>query len=290
MAYFLFVDESGNDGSPPYQVLAGVAVRDSRLWSLITRLQEEELSQFGCRYTAGTRELKAKKILNAKTFRLAGQSPAIPLPARAALAARALQDGASVTRSELTALAQSKLAYASRVLDIAFEEESSAFACAVVQACPTPDPNALRKDYNYLLERFFYRLEDAGAEDQGVIVCDELEKSRCCILIGQFGSYFKRTQKGQSRCSRIIPEPFFVHSDLTTGIQVVDLVAYVISWGLRFVPAMVEPIRAELTDYASQVERLEYHSQPRLQTGVLRRVHSFKYIDDLRSARERRRP
>jgi hypothetical protein len=49
---------------------------------------------------------------------------------------------------------------------------------------------------------------------------DELEKSKSHILIGQAHRYFKDTHTGRHRSSRIIPEPFFVHSDLTTGIQI----------------------------------------------------------------------
>ena len=45
---------------------------------------------------------------------------------------------------------------------------------------------------------------------------------------------------GRHRASRIIPEPFFAHSDLTTGVQIADLVAYVISWGFR-TPRMIKP-------------------------------------------------
>jgi len=36
MAYFMFVDESGQDHrDSPYEVLAGVAVHDTKLWDLI---------------------------------------------------------------------------------------------------------------------------------------------------------------------------------------------------------------------------------------------------------------
>jgi hypothetical protein len=38
MSYFLFVDESGCDGSPPYETLAGVAVEDRDLWNVILLL------------------------------------------------------------------------------------------------------------------------------------------------------------------------------------------------------------------------------------------------------------
>ena len=57
------------------------------------------------------------------------------------------------------------------------------------------------------------------------------------------------TAVGRHRANRIIPEPFFVHSDLTTGVQIADLVAYVISWGFR-IPRMTKPARAELSHLA----------------------------------------
>lgn len=79
----------------------------------------------------------------------------------------------------------------------------------------------------------------------GIVVFDELEKSRSHLLVEQMDRYFKRTVKGQQRSGQIIPEPFFVHSDLTTGIQVADLIAYILSWGFR-TRDMTEPARAEL--------------------------------------------
>ncbi|MFQ5615791.1 MAG: DUF3800 domain-containing protein [Anaerolineales bacterium] len=45
---------------------------------------------------------------------------------------------------------------------------------------------------------------------------------------------------------QITPEPFFVHSDLTTGVQLADLVAYLISWGFR-TGDMTRPLRLSRT-------------------------------------------
>ncbi|MEW5930460.1 MAG: DUF3800 domain-containing protein [Gemmatimonadota bacterium] len=95
MAYFLFIDESGHDRrESPYEVLAGVAVQDRDLWNLIQALREAEIKHFGRRYTADRGELKAKKILKAKTYRLAAQLPLIPLEERSGLARRCLDGGA----------------------------------------------------------------------------------------------------------------------------------------------------------------------------------------------------
>ena len=69
MAWFLFIDESGQDRKEsPYEVLAGVAIKDDKLWDLIKELHDAEISHFGRRYSEGARELKGKKILKRKVF------------------------------------------------------------------------------------------------------------------------------------------------------------------------------------------------------------------------------
>ena len=117
----------------------------------------------------------------------------------------------------------------------------------------------LRKDYIYLFERFYYFLEDVPGEPRGIVVFDELDKSESHILLTQMDKYFKCTVKGRSRSSLIIPEPFFVHSDLTTGIQVVDFVAYLLSWNFR-VGNLNKPKREELNRFIEQVKLLRYRT------------------------------
>ena len=74
----MFIDESGQDQkSSPYEVLAGVAVKDIELWNLIQRIHDLERELFGMRISEGSLELKAKKLLKRKTFRLAAQQPPI---------------------------------------------------------------------------------------------------------------------------------------------------------------------------------------------------------------------
>src|SRR5438067_12093330 len=76
MAYFLFIDESGQDHkASPYEVLAGVAVADRDLWNLIKAIQDTEARTFGRRYSLGHAELKGKKLLSRKVFRKASQLP-----------------------------------------------------------------------------------------------------------------------------------------------------------------------------------------------------------------------
>ena len=98
--------------------------------------------------------------------------------------------------------------------------------------------------------------------------------------------YFADTAVGRHRASRIIPEPFFVHSDLTTGVQIADLVAYTISWGFR-TSRMTKSARTELAPFASQVARLR-HRAVRERFGKARfEIWSFAHIADLRTQAER---
>jgi hypothetical protein len=80
LAFFLFVGESGQDyRESPYEVLAGIAVEDRDLWSLVTALQDAEVRIFGRRYSSEGRELKAKKG-NAALARFKASTSNIPQP------------------------------------------------------------------------------------------------------------------------------------------------------------------------------------------------------------------
>jgi hypothetical protein len=137
MSYLLFIDESGVDRrESPYEVLAGVAIQDRKLWGLVRRLQAAEVECFGTRYTSGEAETKGKSLLKRKTFRLAAQLPRFPQEERASLARMCLEQGGSVGRRELTALGQAKLAFVEEVLAICAEHKVCAFASIVPQPAP----------------------------------------------------------------------------------------------------------------------------------------------------------
>jgi hypothetical protein len=290
VAYFLFVDESGHDQqASPYEVLAGVAVEEHDFWNLVQAIQQAEVVHFGARYSHGPRELKAKKLLKRKTFRLAQLEEPIAEEERTALAQECLEAGASATPRHLAALAQAKLAFVERVFDLCADFRIKAFALIVKKGARRPAAeNMLRRDYAFFFERFFYFLEDVSPTTLGVIVFDELEKSRSHLLVSQMDSYFKDTERGRQRAGRIIPEPFFVHSDLTTGIQIADLIAYLLSWGFRDIKEMVQPRRPELDGFVRQVCRLRHRSVRNLQGKADFGIWSFHYITDLRPKSERR--
>jgi hypothetical protein len=287
MAHILFVDESGQDRSAsPYEVLAGVAVEDQDIWNLIKALHEAEERHFGTRYTKGREELKAKKLLKRKTFRLAAQLPPMPVVERRLAALRCLKQGAQAGKTEITGLAQAKLAYVEELLAICGRFRCKAFASIVNRESPRPSPEHLRKDYAYLFERFFYFLEDYSSSGMGIVAFDELEKSRSHVLINQMDRYFSNTAKGQLRAGRIIPEPFFVHSDLTTGVQLADIMAYLVSWGFR-TGDLKEPVRAELKMFVDAVCSLRHKVVREVDGNPNFAIWSFSIIEDLRSRDER---
>jgi len=283
MSFFLFVDDSGQDQKEsPYEVLAGVSIEDRDLWNMISALHASELEHFGRRYTTGSRELKGSNLLTRKTFRLAKQDVPIAPEERTALARACLDSGATANRRQLTALAQAKLNYVREALVLASRYRCKCFATIVDRDAPRPVANYLRKDYAYLFERFYYFLEDLAGEHSGILVLDEREKSSCHLLLDQMQRYFRETATGRQRASRIIPDPFFVHSDLTTGIQIADLTAYIISWGVRMA-GMDRPARMELAEYARQILDLRHSSSRQVGLNPVFRVWSFKVIDDLRA-------
>lgn len=280
MAYILFLDESGHDlKDSPYEVIAGVAVEDKNVWNLIRQIHLLEENIFGRRYSYGERELKARKILKTKTYRLADQLEPIEPGERKQLAKECLDNGEQVTKRQLTALAQAKLAFTEEILQLVANFRCKAFASIVTQDFnPKDTPDYLRKDYVYLFERFFYFLEDKQNEPSGILVFDETEKNQSQRLIQQIENYFKKTHKGRTRASLLIPEPLFVHSDLTTGIQIADLIAYLVSWGLRL-NGMNANTRPELEPLCDLIKPMRYRTTREIDDVSEHEIWSITFIE-----------
>ncbi len=113
----------------------------------------------------------------------------------------------------------------------------------------------------------------------GYLVFDELDKTQSHVLLNQVANYFIKTKNGRTRSRLIIPEPFFVHSDLTTLIQLTDIMAYVVSWGLRL-NNMTAPARPELEPLVSGVLAIRFFRE----TEAGNREWGFRHIRDLRPA------
>lgn len=292
MAWFLFIDESGQDRQEsPYEVLAGIAIRDESLWKLVQELHDTEIAHFGRRYSEGTHELKGKKILKKKVFQHATLNCDVLPNEVPTLSREVLDDGAAnCSIRHLKALGLAKISYVTDVFSICDTYGCKAFASIVAPDAPRTALTGLRKDYAYLFERFFYFLEEeaenTGAPQQGILVFDELEKTKSHLLTDQAHRYFKETATGRLRATLVVPEPFFVHSDLTTGVQIADLVAYCISWGFRL-PSMRGPARSELAPYGAQLAKLRHRSVHERFGYPDWEVWSFTYISDLRTEAEK---
>jgi hypothetical protein len=261
MAYFFFIDESGTDRqNSSYEVLCGVAIEDRDLWNIVTELKSLEVQLLGTRYGGQEREIKGRKFLKRKVFKQASSFAPIPIEERTLLSKKCIESGANADRKQMAALSQAKLDYVRKLLELCSRFRLKIFASICSEPIRETDDETdglLRRDYVYAFERIYYYLEDKKQGDQGIIVFDELEKSKSHILISQLENYFKKSSKGRQRSGLVIPEPFFVHSDLTTGIQIADLIAYIISWGLRL-KGMTEPIRPEMGEFGELIKPLRY--------------------------------
>jgi hypothetical protein len=77
-----------------------------------------------------------------------------------------------------------------------------------------------------------------------------------------------------------------VHSDLTTGVQIADLIAYCISWCLRL-NRMTKPAREELKPYVDQILNLRYKAIRNKMGNPQFEIWSVSYIRDLRTTVEK---
>ena len=293
-----FIDESGHDhGDAPYEVLAAVAVAEADLWNLIQAIRAAEIEFFGIHLTEVGVEFKGNKLLKSKTFRHARQGPAIEVSRRRDLARDFLMKGWRETlggalesrcRDEFTAYGQAAVAFVKRVFEICAGHRVKTFAALVnTSASLSASPSMLRRDYAFLFQRFFYYLEDRSSAEMGLIVFDELEKAKSRILIHQMERYFLETEKGYQRSARIVPEPFFVHSDLTTAVQLADIVAYSFNWGTRL-NKMTEETRKEIEPLAEAAFNMRYVGKRFDETdGKEWPVYGVFYLDDLRPKQER---
>jgi len=295
----LFVDESGQDlGEMPCEVIAGVAIPERNLWNLVKAIRSAERDCFGGYLRELRRsEPKAKFLLKRKRFRLASQRITIPEAEWPALAYAALRKGAvardeaksesGVTARELTGYSRAVLKFVHQVLDLAAAHDAKVFASIVDASAARVDRDLLRKDFVYLFERYFYYLETLPSEERGLVVFDELEKAKAHKLVQRMARYFLGTETGRFRSSRIVPEPFFVHSDLTTGVFLADLTAYILGWGWRS-GRMEHTARRELKEYADKLHDMQFHGEkPRDDSDGFWPLHGIAYLDDLRGSRDR---
>jgi hypothetical protein len=167
MSWLLFLDESGYDHKKaPYEVRGGVALHTGELWRFVQSIQRLELDSFGCQLHQYGHEMKGRTLLDRKRLSFAQQLDRMEPEARRKHCRGFLTKGLEKkppSREEFTAYGQACLEMARGVFQLLLQHHGVLFATAIP---PVPPPEApyfedhLRKDHVFLLERFFYFLEE----------------------------------------------------------------------------------------------------------------------------------
>jgi hypothetical protein len=267
MSWLLFLDESGHDHkNMPYEVRGGVALQDAQLWPFVQAMQRLELDSFGCQLHQFRKELKGSTLLDRKRFRFAGQAEPMEPEARRKHSRGFLRKGLEHkprSRDEFTAYGQACLEMARGTFQLLRDHDARLFAAAIPCSVRKPDTYAaeefLRKDHVYLLERFFYFLEEK--KEYGLLVLDEVEKQLDRRFVKRLEAYYRYTKNGRYRTAWIVPTPLFVSSDMAYPVQAADLSIYCVNWGFRLpMHGMGASSRAEIAgEFGPWLYRLQYH-------------------------------
>lgn len=268
MSILLFLDESGHDHkNAPYEVRGGIALPAERLWPFVRAVKRLEESCFGDHLYRYKTEIKGHRLLDKHRFKWANQEPTLDDLARRKHAIGFLNKGVrkqAPTRLEFTAYGQACIEMVRGVFETLRTHQARLFAVAIPRSVEKPSSfeaeEYLRKDYVFLLERFFYFLEEK--KETGLLVMDQTDQTEDRRFVRRLERYFTLTQPGRHRTARIVPSPFFVSSDMAYPVQVADVCIYCVNHAFRL-PAlgMDAPVRPEV-----QAEAL-YHLRNLQWTG-----------------------
>lgn len=262
------MDESGHDHrTMPYEVRGGFAISAEKLWPFVRALQALERECFGIRLALYGKELKGSKLLDKDRFKWADQGRPMNPEERGKHSRRFLDAGQKKrrpSRDDFTAYGQACLEMARGSFELLRSHEAVVFAAAIPRGVEKPirgeTAQYLRKDHVFLLERFFYFLEERQAS--GLLVLDETDKNEDLRFVRRLESYFTRTQPGRYRSNRIVPVPLFVASDMAYPIQIADLVIYCVNCGFRLIADMDNENRAEISEeFEPWLRELQYRGQ-----------------------------
>ena len=284
MSWLLFLDESGHDHrNTPYEVRGGFAIHASKLWPFIQAVRTLEQSTFGAYLHEYGSEIKGSKLLKKKRFKWEKQSSKFDEAARRKHALNFLNNTRQKRkpqRDEFTAYGQACTATAEGVIQLLKSHDAKVFAAMIPKV---KRPNAapvefLRKDQVFLLERYFYFLEEK--QEMGLMVMDGTEKSSDRRFVRRMERYFTLTTTGKQRTAWIVPVPLFVESDMAYGVQVADLCIYCLNWGFRLKErGMTEPSRPEIEPFVWLLGHIIWHGQG-YREGDVFDTHGVVYVPD----------
>ena len=200
-SWLLFLDESGHDHKAmPYEVRGGVAIHSSQLWPFIQGMQRLELDCFGCPLALYKKELKGSTLLDKKRFRFAHQDAPLEDETRRRHSRGFLTKGLekkNPTRLEFSSpYGQACLETAKGIMQLLLSHKAVLFAAVVPRGIPRSKgvhaEDYLRKDHVFLLERFFYLLEQE--RKYGLLVMDEEPRRRKPSFCATFGTVFHQNR------------------------------------------------------------------------------------------------
>ncbi len=295
MSFLFFLDESGHDHrNMPYEVRGGVVLHSSTLWAFVRDMMALEVDAFGDRLHLYGTEIKGHKLLDKDRFRWSKQADELdPMTRRANSKAflRKSMSGSTPSRIEFTAYGQASLMMARGVFDLLEKHWAHVFGCAIPRGAhkgAEPPADYLRKDQVFLLERFFYFLEDN--QQTGLLVMDQTEKKTDRQFVGRLERYFTLTHAGQIRSKWIVPSPFFVSSDMAYPVQAADVCIYCINCGFRIADrGMDAEVRTEIaSEFGPRLRGLQWQCERETDTEHFV-SDSIVYVGDPYTARQQKR-
>jgi hypothetical protein len=288
MSWLLFMDESGHDHrTTPYEVRGGFAIRDSEIWPFMQEWRRLERDCFGGNLSGYGKELKGCKLLDKDRFKWESQSHPLPDESRRRLCRSFLSKGQErkkPTRDEFTAYGQASLEMARGIFQILRDRRAVLFASAIPREVEKPDTfeaqEFLRKDHVFLLERYYYHLQQC--REYGLIVMDETDKAEDRTFVRKLEAYFEKTTTGRLRTKWIVPTPFFVSSDMAAPIQAADVCIYCINWGFRKPSiGMDGQVREEIADeFGPWLDQLQFEGMCEREDGQSVSSFGVVYVPD----------
>lgn len=195
--------------------------------------------------------MKGKKLLKVKKFTLANQDPS-PMADedRQELCRRLLAKGVrgeSPARPELTAFGRASILFCDHLLRVLLDHDVMVFASRIPRGTDRPKhthEGLVRKDQFFLFERFDRFLR--ANKETGILILDESEKELDRKFVNSLERLFRRHEAARRFTRTIVPNPFFVASDMSYLIQAADIVLYILNWGFRLSSSDPAPPRMEL--------------------------------------------
>jgi len=167
------------------------------------------------------------------------------------------------------------------VFDLLGTHKATLFAVAIPGSVTKPETfeaeEFLRKDQVFLLECYFYFLEER--KESGLLVMDETDRTEDPRFVRRLERYFTLSQTGRYRSARIVPSPFFVSSDMTYPIQAADVCIYCVNHAFR-IPSwgMDAPVRADVqARFGLYLHDLQFKGE-RYKDGQVFRVYGITYV------------